>query len=224
MQNHEQNNNLKRNNAIWGLLLIVGGVLFLLQNFGLFSGLSALVWIVLFGAGGLFFLYLFLNDRQAAWWAAIPGCTLLGLATISLISEFGPAALDPVTGPLFLASIGMGFVLVYLANSEHWWALIPGGVMVTLAAVAGVDELGLPNFESGGLFFIGLGVTFALVALLPKQHQQNTRWALIPAAVLLIMGILIGVSFEAALGYIWPFVLIVGGAVLLWRALLAKQS
>jgi len=41
---------------------------------------------------------------------------------------------------------------------------------------------------------------------------------------LLIMGILIGVSFEAALGYIWPFVLIVGGAVLLWRALLAKQS
>lgn len=224
MQNHEQNNDLKRNNAIWGLLLIVGGLLFLLQNFGLFSGLSALVWMLLFGAGGLFFLYLFLNDRQTTWWAAIPGCTLLGLATISLIGEFGPAALDPITGPLFLASIGMGFVLVYLANPEHWWALIPGGVMVTLAAVAGVDELGLPNFDSGGLFFIGLGLTFALVALLPNQHQQNTRWALIPAAVLLIMGILIGVSFEAALGYIWPFVLIVGGAVLLWRALLARQS
>lgn len=224
MQNHEQNSDLKRNNAIWGLLLIVGGVLFLLQNLGIFSGLSALVWILLFGAGGLFFLYLFLNDRQTTWWAAIPGCTLLGLATISLIGEFGPAALDPITGPLFLASIGMGFVLVYLANPEHWWALIPGGVMVTLAAVSGVDELGLPNFESGGLFFIGLGLTFALVALLPNQQQQNTRWALIPAAVLLIMGILIGVSFEAALGYIWPFVLIVGGAVLLWRALLARQS
>jgi len=224
MQNHEQNHDLKRNNALWGLLLIVGGVLFLLQNLGLFSGLSTLVWSLLFGAGGLFFLYLFLNDRRETWWAAIPGCTLLGLATISLISEFGPAALDRVTGPLFLASIGLGFGLVYLSNPEHWWALIPGGVMATLAAVAGVDELGLPNFDSGGLFFVGLGLTFALVALLPKQNTQNTRWALIPAAVLLIMGILIGVSFEAALGYVWPFVLIVGGAVLLWRALLARQS
>lgn len=69
-QNVTTQNGWKQSNAIWGILLIVGGLLFLLQNVGVFRGLTALVWVALFGAAGLFFLYLFLNNRTTSWWAA----------------------------------------------------------------------------------------------------------------------------------------------------------
>ncbi len=40
-----------------GTLLVVIGVLFLLQNFNVFGSIGDFVWMVLFGAGGLAFLY-----------------------------------------------------------------------------------------------------------------------------------------------------------------------
>jgi hypothetical protein len=214
----------KQSNAIWGILLILGGFLFLLQNLGIFSGLASLIWVGLFGAGGLFFLYLFFNNRTTTWWAALPGCALLGLAATVFFSDIGPGFLEPVSGPLFLASIGMGFALVYLAVPSNWWAIIPAGVLTTLALVAGVDELGPGGFDSGGVFFIGLGITFLVVALIGRESGQNLRWAYIPATVLLVMGILIGTSLVDAINYLWPLALIAGGAVLIWRNLVEKQG
>jgi hypothetical protein len=129
-----------------------------------------------------------------------------------------------VTGPLFLASIGVGFALVYLATPQNWWAIIPAGVMTTLALVAGVDELRLVSFDTGGLFFIGLGVTFLVVGLLPAEHGAWTRWAFIPAAVLIVIGVLISTSFEPGIAYLWPAALIVGGLVLIGRTLLTRRG
>jgi hypothetical protein len=215
---------LHQRNALWGILLILGGIFFLLQNFGLFAGLSAIIWVLLFGAGGLFFLYLFLNDRHDTWWAAIPGSTLIGLATVVFLDELGPAALKPLSGPLFLASIAMGFALVYLVMPQHWWALFPAGVLTTLALVAGVDELGMRGFDSGGIFFIGLGVTFLIVALLPIEEGRPMRWALIPAGVLIVMGLLIGASSTFLLEFFWPLALIVGGAIMIWRYLTTHSA
>ena len=40
--------------TVWlGALLVIMGVVFLLQNFGLFGGVEQLVWVVLFGLAGL---------------------------------------------------------------------------------------------------------------------------------------------------------------------------
>lgn len=223
-QNVTTQNGWKQSNAIWGILLIVGGLLFLLQNVGVFRGLTALVWVALFGAAGLFFLYLFLNNRTTSWWAAIPGSTLLGLAGTVFFGEVGPRFLEPVGGPLFLASIGFGFILVYLATPQNWWAVIPAGVMTTLAVVAGVDAFRLHWIDSGGLFFIGLGLTFLLLGVLPAHGEKGLRWAFIPGVILLVMGILIGTPFIGAAGYLWPLVLILGGAWLVWRNLTMKAS
>jgi hypothetical protein len=223
-QTMTQQNSWKQSNAVWGILLIAGGLLFLLQNLGIFSGLAALVWVALFAAAGLFFLYLFLKDRTSSWWAAIPGCTLLGLAATVFFGEVGPRFLEPVSGPLFLFSIGLGFVLVYLATPQNWWAVIPAGVMTTLAVVAGVDAFRLRWIDSGSLFFIGLGLTFLLLGVLPANGEKGLRWAFIPGVVLLVMGILIGTPLVAAINYLWPLVLIVGGALLIWRNLTSKAS
>jgi hypothetical protein len=224
-----QQNRWKENNAIWGILLVVGGLLFLLQNLGIFRGLAALMWVALFGAAGLFFLYLFLKDLASNWWAAIPGSTLLGLSATVFFGEVGPRFLQPVSGSIFLFSIGFGFALVYLANSQNWWAVIPAGVMTTLGVVAGIDAFGPRWMDSGGVFFVGLGLTFLLLGVLPArgkpgQGEHGLRWAFIPGVVLLVMGILIGTPFIGAIGYLWPLVLIGGGAYLIWRNLTPRAS
>ncbi len=199
---------------IFGLLLIGGGVIYLLQTMGLITW-GPLVWALAFAVGGLAFLSVFVRDRLM-WWALIPGLTLLGLAGLLTLQQFAPAQAEAWGGSLFLGAIGLAFLVVYAANRQFWWALIPGGVLITLGVVAGLDRLA--GFETGGVFFLGLGLTFAAVALVPTPQGQM-RWAFIPAAVLAIMGLLLLVGFTTAINYIWPVALILAGLLLLTRAL-----
>ena len=199
---------------IIGLLLIAGGIVYLLQNLGYITW-GSMVWAVAFVVGGLAFLVAFIRDR-AAWWAIIPGLSLLGLGSIMTLETVNPALEATIGGSLFLGSIGLAFWLIYLRDRGMWWAVIPGGVLLTLALVAGLDEFNL-GIETGGVFFLGLGLTFLLVAVIPTTAGPM-RWAFIPAAALLVMGVLIGVGFERAINYLWPLALIVGGLALLVRA------
>lgn len=200
---------------IVGLLLISGGLVYLLQNLGVITWAN---WLFtgLFAVGGLVFLVWFARDRSA-WWAIIPGMTLLGLGAVTALDQLAIGTSSDWTGSLFLGSIGLAFWLVYLRDRSFWWAIIPGGVLVTLAVVAGLDNAALP-FESGGIFFIGLGLTFLLLALVPTP-AGNLRWGFYPAAALLAMGVLISVGFENAINYLWPAALIIGGLVLLMQAM-----
>jgi hypothetical protein len=89
-------------------------------------------------------------------------------------------------------------------------------VLSTLAIVAGFDELNIRGIDTGGLFFLGLGGTFLLLALLTGQRGERQTWAFIPAAVLLIMGLLIGTPWLGRIwfGYLdnlWPVALILVG-------------
>lgn len=213
----------------WGVLLVFGGLFFLTQSLGLFSGAMRVIWnslrIVVFAIGGFSFLAVFLNNPKESWWAAIPGFTLLGLLLASVASYFGSFA-DDLSGGFFLASIGLGFLAVFLTNRELWWAVIPFGTMTTLGVVAVIDEFAARwewvSFDSGGIFFIGLGLTFLMVALLPSGGD-STRWAFIPATVLLIMGVLIGINLEALTNYIWPIALIGIGGYLVMRSRNGKE-
>ncbi len=195
---------------IWGGLLIVAGGLFLLQEFGIVSGAWDIIWIFLFGIAGAGFLYLYLSDRTQ-WWPLIPGVSLVSLAVLILVEEFFPG----ITwgGALFLGGIGLSFWLIYLTNREAWWAIIPGGVLLTLAVVAACEPVADDN---GGIFFFGLGITFALVGLLPTS-QGRMKWAFIPAAVLLIMGIFLATPLLPLLDYIWPVALILLGGYFILR-------
>ena len=59
-----------RKTLLMGILLILAGLLFLLQNLGYLGGGLSILWAVLFLAGGLAFIYWFIRNR-AAWWALI---------------------------------------------------------------------------------------------------------------------------------------------------------
>ena len=206
----------------WGVLLIAGGVMFLLQNLGILGSGLALVWALLFAAAGVLFLYVFLNDRTN-WWAVIPGCVLLSLGILIGLDELAPMVSDWLGGALVLGSISVSFWIIYFTKREYWWAIIPGGVMLTLAIITIVDSVAR-ELEVGGILFLGLGATFGLLSLLPHP-QGRMKWPLIPAAVLLTMGALLTAALAASvLNYIWPMALVLAGLSLIYRSLTSKQG
>ncbi|NOZ00209.1 MAG: hypothetical protein GXP40_13570 [Chloroflexi bacterium] len=193
---------------IIGALLILGGILGLLDQMGVIRNASGIFWGLVFGVGGAAFLYLFINDRSN-WWAAFPAFTLLGLGASSVL----PPSLEQWDGLVFLGGIGLGFWAVYFTGRERWWAIIPGGVLVTLGVVSALDEM-FTGLETGGVFFVGLGVTFLLVAVLPGYGRMP--WAYIPGVILLVMGMLLGTPYFGLTEYVWPVTMIIGGLALLW--------
>ena len=209
-------NNSRTGTLALGALLVAFGVLFLLQNFGLFSGVEDLVFLALFGAGGLAFLYLFATNQQQ-WWAVIPGFVLLGLGVLIAFGD----RLGAWGGALFLGSIGLAFWVIFFVRRDFWWAIIPGGVLVTLAAVAALGE-NLQGMATGGVFFLGLALTFALVYLLTAQEDRQ-HWAAIPALVLGIMGLLLTLSLGGIINFVWAVGLIAAGVYLLARSKLFQR-
>lgn len=193
-----------------GAVLILGGILMLLDRTGILVGASNFFWAGILAVGAAIFLVWFFSDRSK-WWAAIPGFTLAGMAASSLL-------LDRIGwgGFAFLGGIGVGFWAVYLSGRERWWAIIPGGVLLSLGFSSALTN-SFNAVDTGGVFFVGLGITFLLVALLAKM-----KWAFIPAAVLLLLGFFLGTPFVGALEYAWIGILLVVGGVLVISAVTSK--
>jgi hypothetical protein len=200
---------------LWGVLLIFLGVAFLVQN--LFNlEIGGFFWGVILGLAGLFFLFTFINNREQ-WWALIPGFTLLGVSATIITGMLLPRVATIFGGAFILGGIGLAFVAVYFVDRRFWWAVIPAGVMLTLASITVLDQL-LHGRGTGGVLFLGLGLTFAIVALIPTSHR-TFNWAWIPAGVLFLMGVLISAITENAFGFVWPVILILGGGILIYLTL-----
>ena len=188
-----------------GLILILVGGLFILQNMGILDNVGDVFWGGVFLAAGALFLFAFITG---SWWAVIPGLTLAGLGVLILL----PDPLEKYGGALFLGSISLAFWLVFVtAMRERWWAIIPAGTLTTLAIVSFLPEF-VGGIETGAFFFFGLAVTFALVALL-----TGMRWAWYPAAALGALGLVVLLAIGDIANYIMAAVLIGAGAFLLYR-------
>jgi hypothetical protein len=196
----------------WGVVLVLGGILFLLQQINVLKG-GDLFWGLMFGLAGVLFLSAFWGNRNQ-WWFIVPGLLFLGLAAGMFSLALLPSkTADLLNGVFILGSLGVSFWVIYLINRANWWAIIPGGVMITLAIVSVLDTA-YPDKETGGIFLIGLGLTFALLAILPGLHM---RWAYIPALVLFLIGCVSLAGEFSAINYIWPAVLILVGIYVLGR-------
>ncbi len=196
---------------ILGGALILAGILFLLQELNILGNAFQYLWLILMAAGAAVFIWIYFTKKEQ-WWAIIPGLTLLGLSLSGLDSLLNFYPGSNWTGAVFLGCIGLAFWLIYLRRQDQWWAIIPGGVLLTLAAVAGLDKI---LDWSEVIFFLGLAGTFALVGILP--NQQDTRWAFIPAAVLAVLGVALFAPFKSVMLLIWPVALIALGVYILFR-------
>lgn len=186
---------------LWlGGLLIFGGLLALLENMGVLSDVGDIFWGLIWGAVGVYFLYRLFVYRE--WWAAFPGFVLVGLA----LSNFLPEPLEGFEGLVFFGGLSAAFLYVYFTDTTRWWAIIPAGVMLTLGAISALDDFF--GIENDGFLFLGLGLTFILVAILPGGSSRS--WALIPGAIMLILGALTSPAMGVS-QYVWPAALILIG-------------
>jgi hypothetical protein len=135
---------------------------------------------------------------------------LLTLAVMFGLNTWNVELFDPWSGTFVLGGVALSFWLVYLVRREFWWALIPAGVLTTLAILARLDNVS--GFSSGAVFFFGLALTFGLVLLVTRM-----RWAVFPAAGLALVGVFILFGQSRFINFIGPAVLIAAGVFLLFR-------
>jgi hypothetical protein len=204
-----ENRNPVDKGTIWGVLLVCVGALFLLQTLDILHFAWQITIALGFLIGAALFGAVFARDRHQ-WWALFPTFALGFIGLMILLDEVTPGF--RFAGPLFLGGLGLAFAAVYAANERRmWWPIIPAGVLLTLAVVAGID-LVLPVIDTAWLFFGGLALTFLFVWWETQQVQQ---WALIVAVACAGLAILILIG--SLMRYLFPLALVGVGVYLLMR-------
>jgi hypothetical protein len=89
--------------VFWGLILIIGGLLALLDTFNIFKG-GALFGTIAFAIVGLLFLSLYITNH-AHWWALIPGVILLAISAFIGTNAFIPGFSDTHLGGLIILGV-----------------------------------------------------------------------------------------------------------------------
>lgn len=177
-----ENSSSKRDMA-WGLMMITFGVAALLN---IFADVSEWVIVGTFAAGGLICLALYLTKRSD-WVLLIPAYILLAVALIAFV-VLADLIRGDIIATVVLIIIGTPFLAVYLLNRKNWWALIPAYVLYMVGIM--VFLIGL-NVLQGGiipLYVLGsIGAPFLLVYFLNRENW----WALIPAWVMLAVGVMV---------------------------------
>ncbi len=192
----------------------------LLDTLGVFEG-GDLFWTVVTAVGALLFFSLFAINRDH-WWALIPGTIFLSISAMIGLNSFLPGFSEKNLGKtILLGGVALSFLLVYIVDRSNWWAIIPMGIISTIAIVSVLDTNLINLVNIGGIFFLGLGITFALVAILPLSAGKM-RWAWIPAGILGGIGLILLLAAEEYINYIWPSALILVGIILVVRSLKRK--
>ncbi len=215
-----------KSNFTWrvmvGAVLVVFGVLALLQNFTnleLVGPAWGIFVAALFAVVGGGFILSFQQDPRNSWWAVIPGFTLVGLALLVGLGSFNILP-DEVLPAIFMGAIGASFWVIYFNDRVRWWAIIPGGVLVSLAFLI---LFGSQGGWAAGILFGGMAVTFGLVALLTRPGEQPRTWAWWPAGSLAVLATIVISTAGPLPGLIWPILLIGAGLMMVAWTLFHKN-
>jgi hypothetical protein len=173
----------RANNVWWGVLLIAGGALWLADATGVVR-VSPFVVAAFFALAGIGFGYVVARD-PGSWWAAIPAGALVGLGALIAFVE-GTSGVDEWGAAMLLAATGIGFLTVYLRDHDHWWALIPGGLLVAVAIIVGSIPL-VSGGQGIAVVVLGLMAAFLVALALVPVRGRRMVWPLVPAGVLAIV-------------------------------------
>ncbi len=156
----------------------------------------------------------------------IAGLILVLVGVLALFRNWLPFDLAQFFTTYLFLILGLAFIVAGIYTREAGW-LIPGGILTGLAAGFAflIGPLaGYVSDEAGaGVFLLGLAGGFALITVLTLLFtREHFWWALIPAAVLALVGLAVGYggAFWRALmwlQWVWPVALILLGGLILWR-------
>ncbi len=197
---------------IWGGLLIVLGLALIANNMGWLGDWNVPIWSLILGAFSLVFLVTYLGDRTQ-WWALIPGLVILGIAVAVFLAEQDLVS-GEIVATFILGGIGLPFLLIFVTDRRHWWALIPGMTMsgIALAVLLGGLEL-ISGTAVAGIIVGGVSLGFLSIYLADREQW----WALIPGGIVGTVAFFL--LMATVVEYVWPIALILLGLLLLRSSL-----
>jgi hypothetical protein len=204
----------------WGIAVIIGGVMALLDNLNVID-FGEVFWAVIAFLGAIFFISVYLQNRSY-WWALVPGISLFGIGFAILVNWQVPEFGAVWGGAILLGGIGLSFFCIYLVEHENWWAIVPAGVMTSIGVAAGIEQTYGDQFGIG-IFFLGMGLTFALLPLLPTPPGKM-GWAWATALILAALGAIFMFTSGDKLAYLGPLVLIAIGIALVVKSLIGNKQ
>lgn len=206
-----------------GLLLILMGIMFGLEQLGVIDITARdVIFTAAYTIGAVAMFAIFFAERTR-WWAALTGFILAGLAISNLLELFAPSISPSIGGPLFLAIMGLGFITIFFIDRRMWWSIIPGGVLLSLAAVSFLEETPNLPFDPAGVLFIGMGITFLLLAMV-RDGGKRLGWGVYPGIPLLIFGLFLSLGGEDIWPILWPVMLIGFGLWLLFSTMRKNKT
>lgn len=208
----------KRNDISLGVILIVIGVIVFLLNVNLLPNNVLKLGL------GVAFLIAYYYKRQTGY--LIAGLILTLLGAISLIEEYVIRDAD-VTGLFFMWGLGIAFLVMYFSKNIKAF-VYPGCILPAIGTYSFVEELF--KGDTGWLFFLLLGLAFYAIYLI-EHRSTGSNWPLIPGTVLVVLsGVLlltskeiITTSFWKVISYIWPIILILVGAKIVYNNSRVKE-
>jgi len=203
--------NNRKQNMVWGALLILFGVLALLQTF---IDISVWAWVAILGAAGLGVFVVYLTDRSSKA-LLIPVYVLWVVAIFVTLIELDILQ-DAFVASFVLTAVAIPFIVLFLQDRSRWALLIPAYVLLAAGLMHPLLESGvLTDVLVAAYVMIAIAIPFFAVYLWNRQNW----WALIPGGILLIIGFAFLVA-EAAVEIILPAVLILVGIGILLRQFL----
>jgi hypothetical protein len=207
--------------------LIPGGVMLFLALTTLLVDSVGGEWV---GALFLFmvaisFLVVYLSNRSRLWALIVAYATaVLGVGPLMAIG--GRSA--EYYGPIFLFAVALPFFFIYFRSAGNWWAIIPAGVLTTLAVLTAAAIAGLINDGNEGAFvgvgyanaflMLGLAATFSVVWL---RHAKP--WAKVVTIVLALVAVA-SLLLATYSQIVWPVVIILVGIYLFYTALRPRPA
>ena len=154
-------------------------------------------------------------DRQA-----LPGLILVVIGIVLLAAQW-----FEITGAGVLAAIAAVFLTTY-AGSRNYGFLIPGMILLGLAAGVGLQESGYD--PRGELVVIGLAGGFFGIFIVDLLTGHADRWwPLIPGGILSAVGseqLVRGTVVADAIARFWPIVLVIAGVAILMTNLRSRAG
>jgi len=203
-----------------GIFLILLGVFFLLSTMGVIRWEEEFsVAVVFFSAGIVLLLAYYLFHKKI--WALILGVLGLFIGSAIYLDESRILPEESIGMILFLL-VGLVFLNTLRQGKQKWWAIIPGGFCLIVAAHILLDMYWwLPDEYHGVLFFGGSGLIFGIIYFL-KDAKYDLDWAKYPSIIAFIIAglVMLSIDFENLFSrVIFPIALIVIGTLILFKSM-----
>lgn len=120
------------------------------------------------------------------------GSLLVIFGLLVLLENFGVFSLGGIVATLLLSVAGVFFIGLYVERRDRWWFLIPGITLLCIAIIILASQFfpRLADAWSGLIILSGIGASFLAVYLTDRQQW----WAIIPAGVMITLGLVAGLG------------------------------